>query len=263
MNNNLNFNKNGILIKKNFLKKKQKDLVKMVFREYFRKICYPHLEKNNFNIEDAEIQKKIIKYRAKFSKKFGTIYDDLKLNANLRSIFYDKLFIDLFANILGVNESRVFLNGFMFRFDAPFDQRNTLNWHQDSAYYQQTYPKFNAGVCWLGLTKNTEKNGTLVYIPKSNKNFVKNLSRSKKNKFHSELLRIKITKKEDLKTRNANTNFGDALIMHMNTKHRSGINTSGKIRMTLGVRFHDMSKGFHSGKELYFYNKINKPKLII
>ena len=161
-----------------------------------------------------------------------------------------------------MNENRIFLNGFMFRFDTPFDQRNSLGWHQDSHYYMQTYPKFNAGVCWLGITKNTDRNGTLVYIPKSNKKFGKNVSQLKKNKFSSETLRINIKKKEELNSRTLDTNFGDVLLMHMNTKHRSGINTSDKVRMTLGIRFHDMSKEFHSGKELYFYNKTNKKNLI-
>ena len=40
----------------------------------------------------------------------------------------------------------IFLNGFMFRLDAPNDKRNSLDWHQDSAYYEMTYPEYNAGV---------------------------------------------------------------------------------------------------------------------
>jgi len=48
--------------------------------------------------------------------------------------------------------------------DAPNDNRNILNWHQDSLYYQMTYPEQNAGVCWIAITKNSNKNGTLILI---------------------------------------------------------------------------------------------------
>lgn len=46
--------------------------------------------------------------------------------------------------------------------------------------------------------------------------------------------------------------------MHINTKHKSGKNISNKVRITLGVRFHDMQKKFNNGNEIYFYNKTNK-----
>jgi len=229
MKENVIFNKVGILFKKKFLKKIQQNIIKSIIREYFNKICYPYLEKENFDIENFFIHKKIIDFRTKYPEKFGKIYDDLRLNARLRSIFHDKLFIDLFSKTLGINKNRLFLNGLMFRFDMPRDKRNSLDWHQDAPYYQQTYPKFNSGVCWLPVTKNTHENGTLIYVPRSNKKFIKNISTIKKNKLSSTLLKVPVTKKESLNGLDANSNFGDAFLMHMNTKHRSGVNISDKI----------------------------------
>ena len=65
---------------------------------------------------------------------------------------------------LGISENKIFLNGFMLRFDAPNDKRNSLDWHQDSPYYKMNYPQYNSGVCWLSITKNSYKNGTLNFI---------------------------------------------------------------------------------------------------
>ena len=262
MNDRLLFNKNGFLKKKNFLSDNNKLLIKSLLREYFKKICYPYLEKKNYSLEDLNIHRKIINFRKKFPSKFGNIYDDLKLNAKLRSLFYSKPFLKLFSEILRVKEEKIFINGFMFRFDVPDDKRNTLTWHQDSPYYQQTYPLFNSGICAIGITKNNEQNGTFKYIPGSNSNFIKSTRLMKKGKNSSINYKTIIKKSETLNNIDANTNFGDLLLMHMNTKHKSGKNSSKKIRMSILARFHDMSSGFNSGKEIYFYNSSNKTKIV-
>ena len=79
---------------------------------------------------------------------------------------FNEKFIKIFSKALNVNSNQIFINGFMMRFDVPNDKRNKLNWHQDSSYYMMAHPKFNAGVCWCAVTKNSEKNGTLKFIPK-------------------------------------------------------------------------------------------------
>ena len=42
----------------------------------------------------------------------------------------------------------------------------------------------------------------------------------------------------------------------MNLKHKSGTNNSKKFRITLAFRCHELSQGFHLGKELYHYNDV-------
>ena len=119
----------------------------------------------------------------------------------------------------------------MLRLDAPYDNRNSLDWHQDTPYYLETYPSMNAGVCWMAITNNTIKNGTLIYIPKSHIKTVKPVS-YKKDKFHSEQKKITISKQELLRKKNLNLSFGDVSFIHMNTRHKSGNNTSNKFRIT-------------------------------
>ena len=205
-------------------------------------------------MEDKKFNEKLLNLRKKKPNLFGEIYDKFRLNAKLRSIFYKKKLIKTFSKILNTDIENVFINGFMLRFDAPFDKRNRLDWHQDSSYYLMTYPKFNAGVCWLAITKNTKKNGTLVFIPESNK-IMHSTKTKKKSLLVSEQKKILLSKNELRKKKNLNQSFGDASFLHMNLKHRSGVNTSKKFRITLACRFHDMKNCFNTGKEIYHYNK--------
>ena len=162
----------------NFLTRKDKKLLINIIHDNFKnEISLPMLDK--FNIEDANFHKKLIKFRKLKPKKFGNIYDKINLNSKFRSIFYSESFLKSFAKVLNVKSNQVFVNGFMMRFDVPNDLRNKLNWHQDSSYYMMGYPKFNAGVCWCPVTKNTEKNGTLKFIPGSHIKILKLIKQKK------------------------------------------------------------------------------------
>jgi len=149
----------------------------------------------------------------------------------------------------------------MFRFDFPNDNKNWLDWHQDSSSYHMTYPKFNAGVCWLALTKNTPKNGTLIYIKNSHEKYI-HVRRSKKSESYSSQYKISLSKKERENIRNNIANSGDASFFHMNIKHKSGTNHSNKVRLTLACRYHEMREHFNVGKEIYLFNSNGKMDFI-
>ena len=237
----------------NFLTKKDKKLLINIIHDNFKnEISLPGLDR--FDIEDITFHKKLIKFRKLKPKKFGNIYDKINLNAKFRSIFYSEYFLKSFAKVLNIKSNQVFVNGFMMRFDVPNDLRNKLNWHQDSSYYMMGYPKFNAGVCWCPITKNTEKNGTLKFIQGSHLKYIKT-KKNKKNDLSSEQYHISISKIEKNKIKDLNQNFGDVALLHMNLKHRSGDNNSKKVRITIGCRFTDMSNSFNVGKEIYILNK--------
>ena len=242
------FYNQGYMIKKKFLEIPDKTKIILLLKQnLFKQV--PYLKKNN-DLENQIFHDQLIKLRLK-KKLFGEIYDKINLSSELRSIFYQKKFLDIFKSIL--KSDQIYLNGFMFRFDFPDDKRNVLSWHQDSPYYLQTYPKFKAGVCWIPVTKNTELNGTLQYIPQSNKKFVKSKYLSKNHLATSEY-KINVNKNELKKIKNLNQEFGDVSFLHMNLKHRSGFNNSNKVRMTIACRFHCM-KNMNIGKEIFFFNE--------
>ena len=255
------FKKDGYLKKNLFVKEDSFKKIKLVFRDYFKEICKPHLNAPNFNIENELIHKKIIEFRKRNPKKFGSIYDDLKLNANLRSIFFKDDFLNLFSKLLGTSKNKIYVNGFMLRLDVPNDKRNTLDWHQDSPYYQMTYPKFNAGVCWVSITNNSAKNGSLTFLPKSHNKF-SFTKLNKKSKYSSGQFRIPVSNKNEKLAENLNSKSRDIDVLHMLIKHKSGINTSKKIRINLGCRFHSMDDKFNSGDEVFIFNKTDKTILI-
>jgi len=248
------FNKNGIIN------------IKKLFRQQKKLLTIIHAVAKDFidlrsikSFDDISFHKSLLEFRKKNPKKFGEMYDRLNLNASLRSIFYQDKFMKLFAEILGIDNSNLFINGFMLRLDPPNDKRNSLEWHQDSPYYEMGYPKYNSGVCWIALTNNTKKNGTLIYIPKSHQDR-KNASLVKKSANYSGQYRLKVNKKEN--TSHLISKSGDANFIHMNIIHKSGKNKSKKFRITLGCRFHEINKDFNTGKEIYIYNKNNSQKLI-
>ena len=84
------FNKNGYLnLKKNFLSETEKNKIKEIIFESFNDELNL-FSKKKFSIESNQFHKKLINLRKKNPKLFSTIYDNFKLNANLRSIFYGK-----------------------------------------------------------------------------------------------------------------------------------------------------------------------------
>lgn len=249
-----NFNNNGACLYRNFLStKERKEICKILL-----KIISRYLSKNFFLINDNNLHQNLLQLRSKNPKKFGKLYDELALNSKLRSFFYKEKFISLASKILNTSEENLFINGFMLRLDAPNDNRNNLDWHQDAPYYLQTSPKFDAFVAWLPLTKNTIENGSLIYLRNSHRKLL-NSKFNRKSDFHSGQYNIKVpsNKEEDM----FDLKLGDLSIFHMKTVHRSGKNVSKKFRINFGCRVHKISKYFNVGKEKYFFNKTNKETL--
>ena len=256
-------NDNGFLVLKDILSAAEKKIIVKAFYRVLSK--YLKIGKNfsNLNFNDTSLHKKLIDFRKKNPKKFSDLYLELGLNASLRSIFYSKKFLNMFSKILKTKKEFLLINGFMLRLDAPFDKRNVLPWHLDASYYEHTDPFYNAGVCWMPLTNNSFDNGTVRFIPGSNKSKVnpKTLKFTRKSKLSAAVIEIPVSKEEKKLIKDVNASFGDVGIFHMHLKHKSGENISKKFRLTLICRFHDTSKKLNIGKEIYIYNKTNAQSL--
>ncbi len=245
----------GLVNKYNFLSAQDKNVIKLNFDTILK-----HFINHKFiSFKDIKLHQKLLKLRKNSPIKFGNFYDTLNLSTGLKQIFYQDKFLKLFAKILNVDIYNIYINGFMFRLDVPNDTRNSLDWHQDSSYYEMNYPDYNSGVCWASITENNSNNGSLQYIPKSHKSGFKKARSSKLKSLNSQQYKIKIPKNPIIV--NLENNFGDVSCFHMNIKHRSGKNVSKKIRMTIGCRFHQINKKFNIGKEVYLFNKSRKINL--
>lgn len=253
----------GILVSNGFLDNKEKNKIcKAIFSVLSKYISLEDESILDEDIENVSLHESLINFRNKKPKEFGNFYDELTLNASIRSIFYSEKFMAFYSNLLGVSQENLFINGFMLRLDGPFDNRNTLDWHQDGQYYEQTYPEFNACVCWLPITRNSEKNGTLKFIPKTHLEYKKTKKEKLGQAFSTQYKNLPEIN-ELKKIKNFNADFGDMGVFHMNLKHASGKNSSSKFRITLGCRFHDTSSKFNLGQELYVYNDSKEVSLFL
>ncbi len=259
--------KQGHLLLKNFLNISEKKLITKTFFSILSK--YINIEKNlnNLSLKNTDIDKKLRDFRKQNPRLFSDFYDELALNTSLKSIFHSKKFINLFAKILGIKKEFLYINGFMLRIDAPNDKRNSVDWHTDSFFFEQTRPHFNSAVCQLPLTTFNNKNGSIEFVPYSHilnskieKQF-SNLKFKRRSKLSTYSAVLPLSKNEKKITKILNSSFGDASFIHLNTKHRSIKNNSNKMRMSIICRFHDTSKIFNIGKEYYIYKKTNKTKL--
>lgn len=124
----------------------------------------------------------------------------------------------------------------MLRLDVPNDKRNTLSWHQDAPYYEQTYPNYNSAVCWLPLILNSEKTGSIKFIEKSHNNIFKQVKLTKENELSATQFKLKIDEK-NLKIKNFNSDFGDLGFFDILLVHKSGFNQSQKVRINFGVEY--------------------------
>jgi hypothetical protein len=238
----LAYKESGCLKKPDFLSFQEKETILSVFLFVLGK--YVSIPENIINTRDMEsdvLHHLLLDFRERKPLKFGEFYDELSLNAKLRSIFFSNKFISFYSKLLDIKEEGLFINGFMLRLDAPSDDRNSLAWHQDGPYYEQTSPI------------NTEKNGTLEFVRNSHTKFRKT-PRSSKGPGYSEQARISLSSSEKARAETFDASFGDMGAFHINLKHRSGENTSSKFRITLGCRFHDINGEFNIGKETYIYN---------
>ena len=213
---NSKFNDDGILLLKNILSSKEKKIFINSFYRVLSKYIEIKIKKSNLNFSNNSIHKKLFKLRKENPKKFSDLYLELSHNASIRSVFYSQKFINIFSKILNTKKELIFINGFMFRLDAPRDKRNTLTWHSDGPYYEQTYPFYNAGVCWLALTDNSFRNGTVKFIPGSNGNKLdrKKLFWKRKSILSSGIIEVPVTKQEEKLSKDVDADFGDVAFFH-------------------------------------------------
>ena len=221
------FNKDGYIIIKNFLKKKQVNDLLNGF-ESILNFCISKFSKKRFKSLDQKylwLQKNypLIKSRAyDISKYHQSLY---KISSNIKlSNFLQKYF----------NEKYYFLDLPQIRADDNSNSR-ALPMHQE--LYGQLSKKIVT--LWVPLTKVSLKNGTMGIVQNShNLGILKHtFHKIKKNKYHgvtSDFMKNKKILYFKIKA-------GDAVLFHPLLVHGTGKNYSKKIRWTYVVRLNALS----------------------
>ncbi len=249
------FHKNGYILVRNIFDRKNILLVKKSINSALLKIFnkkYPKLKKLNFH-------KKLIILRKKKPKSFSILFDTLQTSSSLYNLINEKLILTV-SKLLKQKKHNVTMTDIGIRLDPPNDNRNTLAWHQDSSYYRQNNSGKNGLVVWSPVIKLEKNMGPLEFIKDSYKIGTLNVKKKKsKKKFGSSKREIKSENlKKFKKILTSNVNVGDALIINLDMVHRSGINSSQKVRVTFLSRFHNMmASDFNPGLNLYKYSDKN------
>ena len=200
---------------------------------------------------------KLINLRRDEPKMFGMIYDAIQLSAPIHRLCCEDSLLDAVGHAWGVDPAGIAVTGHMLRMDPPNDTRNSLDWHQDSTYYDQNLHGENGLVVWIPMHFVDSKIGSLLVCPGSQKagqvEYVMSdptdASASKQRRVPPEIVaRYSPTQ--------VTANAGDALILNMDTVHRSGVNSTSKLRFVAGYRYHKMlTDDFLPGKMRFHPNQ--------
>ena len=156
------------------------------------------------------------------------------------------------SNFLNVPKNYLSVRTFTLRMDPPNDKRNLYGWHQDSSYDKYNISGKNGVVLWIPLVSTNAKNGSLIIKLGSEANDI-NASFEKKrgDKFTSQQILIKNHILKKYKTKQLKLNANSVLVNYSGLFHKSGINTSTKVRFVYIVRFNKIiSKDFIHYREL-------------
>jgi hypothetical protein len=260
-----NFEKNGFYKIKSLLSKK---VIKNIQKTIFDRGCL-YLEKYDYiGFYDANFHSDLLELRKKNPEKFGSFYDSMQKSFSIYEIVTQKKIIKKIILLTGIKTPTKFsFSGENIRMDAPLDKKNSLSWHQDSAYYFQNLSGEEGLVCWIPLMNMSKSVGTLVLCKSSHKEgLVKFQSKNKNKKFFS--IQYKISNQIINKYKIIQNNLleGDVLFLKKNTIHRSGKNISHYFRFSLQVRFHNiLDPNYLPFRSIttynkYEYNRIKKEK---
>jgi ectoine hydroxylase-related dioxygenase (phytanoyl-CoA dioxygenase family) len=124
-----------------------------------------------------------------------------------------------------------------WRFDAPGDTKNIRDWHQDSNYFLETESGDDAIVVWMPLNEAYSDNGSVILCPGSHKSGRLLSAHKKAEGLASEQFIISQEVAEKYEHITIKASAGDAVFIHMDLIHKSGINITEHVRQTVQIRF--------------------------
>ncbi len=191
----------------------------------------------------------VIKFREKDPKSFSGFYDCLQSSLSLTRLVTSNKLVECVAGLLELDACELSSVGQECRVDVPNDTRNLAGWHQDFPYFNHNLLGLKTMACWCPLVKLTSKSGYLQVFKKSHlEGMVSSGVTEKWDKPRDlndgdNLATQTVPIKEDAsldqhKIESVKIDLGDVLFFNMFLIHRSGINTSNKIRFSVQNRFH-------------------------
>ena len=229
------FRENGYFIAEHIVSEKKINAVlENIFRIYFKYNPSSKLHELQEPWKSDLFHEEMIKFRKSDLKRFSLLYDSVQTGASLIELFSDELILKCSANLLDVKNNELSVSEWMIRMDAPADKRNTAGWHQEISYLRN-----NGLVIWIPLSDITPDLGPLQVCPKShhegelkvvqNKNLPGDVSTVSVDEVEPEYIAKYSIMDVEIKK-------GDVLFFDTELFHRSGVNTSNRMRFSCQVR---------------------------
>lgn len=213
-----------------------------------------------FSVEpwvDQKFHQRLIQLRADQPKMFGMVYDNIQLSTTIHRLCVEPQLLAAVSEVWDVDPKGLAVTGHMLRMDPPHDTRNSLDWHQDSSYYEQNIEGDHGMVVWIPMHHVDAHNGSLFVCPGSHKEGrVEAVLSDPSDSSMSRQRRVPQEIVDRHTPIQVVAESGDALVMNMDTVHRSGVNSSTTLRFIAGYRFHRMIEDdFLPGKMRFHPNQ--------
>ncbi len=228
------------------------DVMVDLFKFYFPSIFKWVPKKVSSNIwNNLRFHKSILLARKKSKKNFGKVYDTIQLSNPLKKLMTSENLIKILNDYSKLKKQNFICFNSLVRFDPPFDNRNTVDWHYDLYPNSHKIDPVNGITVVVAFHDTKVVHGAPIFLLNSSQSNVKMfLKKNKNNKSDSYLLDKSLFKKFRKKVFEIKT--GDVLIFPMKTIHKSGENTSDRVRISGLFRYYPISeKGFTALKENY------------
>ncbi|SVC23340.1 uncharacterized protein METZ01_LOCUS276194 [marine metagenome] len=249
------FRENGYSVAKSIISEKEINAVlETIFRIYFKYNPSSKLRDLQEPWNSDLFHEEIIKFRKSDPKRFSLLYDSTQTSASIMELLTSELIAKYSASLLDTKNNELCITEGMIRMDAPGDKRNIAGWHQEISYLRN-----NGLVIWIPLSDITPDLGPLQVCPKShnegelkvvqNKNLSSDVSTVSVDEIKPEY--IAKYSKMDIEIKK-----GDVLFFNTKLFHRSGVNTSDRIRFSCQIRHAiNTAEDFVPFRETKTYNK--------
>lgn len=229
------FRERGYFIAKSIISEKKINAVlETIFRIYFKYNPSSKLRDLQEPWNSDLFHEEIIKFRKSDPKRFSLLYDSTQTSVSIMELLTSELIAKYSANLLDTKNNELCITEGMIRMDAPGDKRNIAGWHQEISYLRN-----NGLVIWIPLSDITPDLGPLQVCPKShhegelkvvqNKNLPGDVSTVSVDEVGPEYIAKYSIMDVEIKK-------GDVLFFDTELFHRSGVNTSNRMRFSCQVR---------------------------
>ena len=229
------FRENGYFIAKSIISEKKINAVlETIFRIYFKYNPSSKLRDLQEPWNSDLFHEEIIKFRKSDPKRFSLLYDSTQTSASIMELLTSELIAKYSASLLDTKNNELCITEGMIRMDAPGDKRNIAGWHQEISYLRN-----NGLVIWIPLSDITPDLGQLQVCPKShhegelkvvqNKNLPGDVSTVSVDEVEPEYIAKYSIMDVEIKK-------GDVLFFDTELFHRSGVNTSNRMRFSCQIR---------------------------